>query len=101
MKTPFAQGFPTSRYRAGCWSGCKDAIYARRTHFVVAFGVDEELEGGIEVSVRFADWADVVGGIIPQPGNRVARHLAGSVEVVASSRCGEVEDEAVALGKRR
>jgi hypothetical protein len=31
---------------------------------VVTFWVDEELEGGVKVSIRFADGADVIGGVI-------------------------------------
>jgi len=31
---------------------------------VVTFWVDEELEGGIEVAVRFANGADIVGGVV-------------------------------------
>lgn len=45
---------------AGGGAGGEDAVDAGGAHFVVAFWVDEELEGGVEVPVGFADGADVV-----------------------------------------
>lgn len=48
---------------AGCGPRGKDAVYASRAHFVVAFWVDEELQRGIEIAVRFADGTNVIGGV--------------------------------------
>jgi len=58
-----AQSFPAVRHGTGGRAGGEDAVNAGRAHFVVAFWVYEELEGGVEVAVRFADRADVVEGV--------------------------------------
>ncbi len=48
-------------------AGCKEAVYAGGAHCMVAFGVDEEGEAGVEVAVGFTNGADVggwIGGIV-------------------------------------
>ena len=63
METFFSQCFTAVRDWTGGWSRGKDTVYAGRTHFVVAFWVDKELEGGVEVAVGFAYGTDVIGGV--------------------------------------
>ena len=48
---------------------------------MVAFWVDEELERGVEVTVRLADGTDVIGGIV----------VNGLRSPVAHHRCGWLE----------
>ena len=62
MEPLFSQREAAVRNGTDGWAGGEDSLYAYRTHLVVAFGVDEELEGRVEVAVGFADGADVVGG---------------------------------------
>ncbi len=59
-----AKGFAAVGDWTGCWAGGEDAVDAGGAHFVVTFWVDEKLEGGIEVAVRCADGADIVGGVV-------------------------------------
>lgn len=82
MKTLLTQSLAAVGDGAGGRSGGEDAVYAGRTHFVVTFWVDEELEGGVKVSIRFADGADVIGGVVIN-GLRgpVAHHLCGWIGV--------------------
>ena len=47
----FAQGFPAVRYGTRGGPGGEDAVHAGGAHFVVAFWVDEELEGGVKVAI--------------------------------------------------
>jgi len=48
---------------------------------VVAFWIDEKLEGGIEVAIGFADGADIVGGIIGRSfGEVISQHVCDSKE---------------------
>lgn len=56
---------------AGRRPGGEDAVDAGGTHLVVAFWVDEELEGGVQVTIGFADGTDIVRGIV----QRFARHF--------------------------
>lgn len=49
--------------RARVGSVGEEAVYAGLAHFVVAGWVDEEAEGGVEVTGGFADWADFVRGV--------------------------------------
>ena len=44
--------------------GGEDSVHAGGAHRVIAFRIDEELKGGVEVAVRFANRADVCGGVI-------------------------------------
>ena len=60
MKAFLSEGFAAVRNGTGGRAGGEDTVDAGGAHFVVAFWVDEELERGIEVAVRFADGADVV-----------------------------------------
>lgn len=53
----FAQGAAAVGERAGGGSVGENAVYARGAEFVVAFGIDEEAEGGVEVAGGFADGA--------------------------------------------
>lgn len=44
---------------------------------MIAFRIDKELEGGVEVTVRFADGADVIHRVIPQRFGPPAHHCGG------------------------
>jgi hypothetical protein len=63
METFLPQGFAAVWNGAGSRAGGEDAVDASGAHFVIAFWVDEELEGGVKVAVRFADGTDVIGGV--------------------------------------
>lgn len=80
MKPFLTQGFAAVGNGAGGGAGGEDAVDTGGAHFVVAFWVDEELEGGVEVAVRFADGTYVIGGVIVD-GLRgpVAHHYCGRV----------------------
>lgn len=51
MKSFLTEGFTAIGHGTGGGSGSVDAVDAGGTHFVVAFWIDEELEGGVEVAV--------------------------------------------------
>ena len=55
---------------------------------MIAFWVDEELEGGVEVAVRLADGTDVCGGIVVDGGFGEAGHRG----LNGRRRCGRGED---------
>lgn len=87
MESFLAESFAAVGNGAGCGTGREDPVDARRAHFVVAFWVDEELEGGVEVAVRFADGADVVGGIIIEGFGPVAHHDCGRMGSCGDRGC--------------
>lgn len=80
MEPFLTQGFAAVGNGAGRGAGGEDTVDAGGAHFVVAFWVDEELEGGVEVAVRFADGTYIIGGVIVG-GLRgpIAHHYCGRV----------------------
>lgn len=60
MEALFTQGFAAVGNGTGGRTRGEDSVHAGGAHFVVAFWIDEELEGRIEVPVRLADGADII-----------------------------------------
>ena len=76
MESFLAQRLAAVRYRAGRGAGGEDSVNTCRAHFVVAFWVDQELKGGVKVTVAFADGAYIGGGVVEERGFRETRHHA-------------------------
>jgi hypothetical protein len=80
MEPFLAESLAAVRHGTGCRTRGEYAVDARGAHAVVAFGVDEELERGIQVAVAFADRADVRGWIVEGERFGESGHLGGLLE---------------------
>lgn len=60
MEALLAQRSVAAGHGTGRGTAAEETVHAGRAHRVVAFGIDEEGERGVEIAVGLADGADVV-----------------------------------------